>query len=132
MGSISKYLGDALLNHVFRGSAYSSPAKLYVALYTSNPGDTDTGTEVTGGSYARQEVVFSAPVDVSGKSTIKNTLDLTFPVATAAWGTVTHLGIKDALTSGNLLYYGAFTTEKAIAIGDQLKIAADNLVLDLD
>jgi len=132
MGAISKYLGDAILNEAFRGVNYVPPAKVYLALYTSNPGDTNTGVEVSTSGYARQEVAFSALTFVSGKSTISNTLDLVFPVTSTSWGTISHVGILDALIGGNLLYYGQLATSKLIDVGDQFKVVAENLVLNID
>lgn len=130
--NISNYLEAALLNAVFRNTSYTSPATVYLALYTSNPTDADTGTEVSGGSYVRQAVTFSAPSQVGGKATILNSSDITFPVATADWGTITHIGLRDASTSGNLLYYGAITNPRSILTNDRLKVLANDLTIDLD
>jgi hypothetical protein len=132
MGAMSNYLETAILNAVFRNTAFSSPPTVYLALYTSDPTDADTGTEVSGGAYARQVVTFSAPTQVAGKGTISNTVDLTFPVATAAWGTITHIGIRSAATGGNLLYYGPVSNARSILANDQLKFLAGELVFDLD
>ena len=132
MGSISQYLGQALLNHTFRNVTNTPPTNVYLALYTSNPGDTNTGTEVSGDTYLRQEITFGAATTVSGKETIKNTLDILFPAAGVSWGTITHIGVMDAQTAGHLLYYGELPSSKAIGVGDQFKIVANNLVLDID
>ena len=86
MAHFSTYLAQALLNHVFRNTAYTQPTTVYVALYTAAPTDAGGGTEVTGGSYARQSAAFSAP---SGNQ-ISNSAQVTFPEATANWGTVGH------------------------------------------
>jgi len=96
---------------------------VYVALFTSDPGDDNTGTEVSGGSYARQSVTFAAP---SGGAT-SNSGDITFPEATADWGTVSHVGIYDASTDGNLLFHGALTQAKAVYSGDQFIIKTGDL-----
>lgn len=132
MGVVSTFLGESWLNAAFRNVAFTSPAKVYLALYTNDPGDGNTGTEVTGGSYARQEVTFGAPAVINNKSTIKNSADVVFPAATADWGTITHVGIMTAQTDGNLLYYGPVSTAKQIDTGDQFKAAANNIVVDID
>ena len=133
MGCISKYLGDAILNEAFRDVNYVPPTTVYLGLYTSDPGDTNTGTEVSNAEYARQVVAFDAPTYVGGKSTILNTLDVVYPIALTSWGTVTHVGVLDALTGGHLLYYGSIPSPgKLIGIGDQFKTLAGNLSLDLD
>jgi len=129
--NMSNYLATALLNQVFRNQNFTRPSTVYVALYTSNPTAADTGTEVSGGSYARQAVTFSAPSIEGGKQTIKNTAEIVFPIATADWGTVTHVGIRDAATGGNLLYYGPWENARTILAGDRPRILQDSLVLTL-
>ena len=103
MAQLSNFLEAALINHVLRNVAYVPPATVYIALYSSNPTDADGGTEVVGGAYARQSAAFGAPVD----GVAVNTADVTFPVATAPYpAPVTHFGIRDAASAGNLLFYG--------------------------
>ncbi|MBB6176371.1 MULTISPECIES: phage tail fiber protein [Anoxybacillus] len=127
MSAISNYLENALINAVLRNTPYTSPSAVYLALYTSDPTDANTGTEVTGGSYQRQQITFSAPSD----GMVSNSNEILFPVATANWGTVTHIGILDAATGGNLLFYGAVTTPKTISTNDQLKINAGDISITL-
>jgi hypothetical protein len=130
--AVSNYLAVALLNEVFRNTAYTQPTVVYVALYTSNPTAADSGTEVSGGSYSRQSVTFSAPVVDSGKQTIRNNAEVVFPIATADWGAITHVGIRDASTTGNLLYYGALTNQRTVLSGDRIRIQTDSLALTLN
>jgi len=92
MSEISTYLEDALINATLRNTTYTSVATVYVSLWTSDPTDAGSGTEVSGGSYARTAVTFGAPS--SGVST--NSADVTFPTATGSWGTVGWIGINDA------------------------------------
>lgn len=130
--AVSDYLAKALLNQVFRNTAYTRPTTVYVALYTSNPTAADTGTEVSGGSYARQAVAFGAPTAVGGKQTISNSSDIAFSAASADWGTITHIGIRDAATGGNLLYYGAVTNPRSILTSDVFKFQVGSLALSLN
>ena len=127
MAEFSDFLENALINAVLRNTTYTSPATVYVSLYTTDPTDADTGTEVSGGSYARTAVTMGAPSN--GVST--NSADVTFPTATGSWGTVTHIGIHDALTSGNLLFHTPLDTSKTIDSGDIFKIASGNLSVTL-
>lgn len=127
MAEFSNYLENALINAVLRNTTYTSPATVYVSLYTSDPTDADSGTEVTGGSYARTAVTFGAPSN--GVST--NSGDVTFPTCTSSWGTVTHIGIHDASTSGNLLFHTPLDTSKTIDSGDIFKITTGNLSVTL-
>ncbi|MFD2330673.1 hypothetical protein ACFSR7_15580 [Cohnella sp. GCM10020058] len=131
MANISNFLATAILNQVFRNTNYTRPTTVYVALYTSNPTAADTGTEVSGGAYARQAVAFAAPAAVSGKQTIKNSADITFPTATADWGNITHVGIRDALTGGNLLYFAALDNPRSILTGDIFKHLSNSISANL-
>ena len=124
---MSNYLENALINVTLRNTAYTTPTTVYVALYTTDPTDADTGTEVTGGSYARTSVTFAAPSN--GVTT--NSADVTFPTCTLAWGTVTHIGIRDASTAGNLLYHTPLDASKTIDLGDIFKITTGNLSVTL-
>lgn len=133
----SDYARNKLIDYWFRAAAMpTKPTHVYVALYTATPSAAGGGTEVTGGSYARTDL---APSDTnwlatqggtSGNSSgttgqTKNAVVVTFPVPTADWGTITHYGLFDAL-AGNLLFYGAFTTPKTVANGDQAPVIAAN------
>ena len=127
MAEMSNHLENALINATLRATSYTSPATVYVALYTADPTDADAGTEVTGGSYARTSVTFGAPSN--GVST--NSADVTFPTCTASWGTVTPLGLRDASTAGNLLYHSPLDDSKTVGIGDVFKITTGNLSVTL-
>ena len=126
MSAFSDYLENKVLDHVFGGVAYSAPATLYLALYTSDPGDDNSGTECSGTSYARQTIAFTVTND-----TASNTSAVEFPTAGSAWGTITHVGILDALTSGNLLAHGALTASKVVAQGDVFRVPASDLDITL-
>lgn len=127
MAEMSNYLENALINATLRNTSYTSPTTVYVGLYTSDPTDANTGTEVSGGSYARTAVTFGAPSD--GVST--NSAAVEFPQATGTWGTVGWIGLLDASTSGNLLYHTALDASKTIASGDIFKIATGSLSVTL-
>lgn len=127
MAEMSNYLENALINATLRNTSYTSPSTVYVGLFTTDPTDAGTGTEVSGGSYARQSVTFAAPSD--GVSASNAAVE--FPQATASWGTITHIGILDALTSGNLLYHTALDVSKTIDNGDIFKIASGSLTVTL-
>lgn len=124
---MSNYLENALINGTLRGTTYTAPSTVYLALYTSDPTDADTGTEVSGGSYARQSITMGAP----SNGVSLNTAAIEFPQATASWGTVAYIGIRDALTTGNLLYHSPLDVSKAIDTGDIFKIAVGSLSVTL-
>ena len=127
MAEMSNYLENALINATLRNTSYTSPTTVYIGLYTSDPTDADTGTEVSGGSYARTAVTFGAPSN--GASL--NDAAVEFPQATASWGTVAYIGILDASTSGNLLYHTILDSSKTIETGDIFKISVGSLSVTL-
>jgi hypothetical protein len=98
-----------------------------LALYTAAPGETGGGTEVSGTGYVRQSVAFTT----SGNTTSNNAA-VEFPTAGASWGTVTHVGVFDASTSGNLMAYATLSASKAIASGDVFRVPNADLDITLD
>jgi len=127
--SFSNYLETEILDHVFGGAAYTAPATLYLALYTAAPGETGGGTEVStsGTAYARQTVAFTT----TGNTT-SNTAAVEYPTATASFGTVTHVGVFDAATAGNLMAYASLSSSKTIDTGDVFRVPAADLDITLD
>jgi len=127
LSQLSDYLENALINAVLRNTSYSSPATVYAGLFTSDPTDAGTGTEVTGGSYVRMPVAFTSPTD--GQTS--NSADVLFPIATASWGTITHVGLYDAQSGGNLLFHAPLEFAKTINISSQFKIPQSYLIVRL-
>jgi len=131
MAKIGTYLQNALLNGTLRNTAYTPAATVYVGLHTADPTDTTAtalANEVSGNAYARQSATFGSPS--GGVSSI--TSDITFPQATpSGWGTVTHVTIWDASTTGNLLYHGTLSPSVSISASDQLKLLTGNLSVQL-
>jgi hypothetical protein len=125
MSALSDYLEVNLIKHLFRTGSYTKPTILAVSLHTANPADTGAGAEVseTDTGYTR---VDTPPLDANWDATsgtdghTSNTADITFPTPTGGtnWGVITHFGIWDAMTTGNLLVYGALTTPKTVNQGD--------------
>ena len=127
--SFSNFLETEILDHVFAGAAYTAPSTHYLALYTAAPGETGGGTEVTtsGTAYVRKAVAFTT----TGNTT-SNSAAVEYPTATASFGTVTHVGVFDAATSGNLMAYAALSSSKAIATGDVFRVPTGDLDITLD
>lgn len=125
-GNISNYLENKLLDHFLGTTTYTKPTTVYLALYTVAPSDTGGGTEVTGGSYARQVAAFSA----ASSGTTSNSSNIDFSNMPAC--TVVGIGIHDALTSGNLLVWGTLTANKSLDAGDTLRIASGDLDISID
>lgn len=116
---------NAVLNHFLRNSSQTSPTTVYAALFTVAPTVSGGGTEVTGGSYARVAVTFGAP----SNGVTSNTGAVSFPTASASWGTVVAMAIMDNITGGNMLYFGALTVSKSIGIGDDASFGIGTLTV---
>ena len=125
-GNLSNYLENKLLDHFLGTTAYTMPTTVYVGLYTVAPTDAGGGTQVTGGSYARQTATFSA----AASGTTSNTANIDFAGMPAA--TTVAIGVFDALTSGNLLLWGTLTANKTTDAGDTLRIATGDLDISID
>lgn len=125
MTAMSDYLENALVDHVLKNGALTVPTDLYIALFTADGGleaSTLTG-EVAGGSYARTTATFGA----AASGTATNSVDCTFPAATAAWGTVSHSAIIENSAGTNVLYHGALAASKIINSGDTFKFNAGDI-----
>lgn len=125
--AFSDYLENALLDGTLRATTYTAPANVYVGLHTSATLDNNTGTEVSGNGYTRMGATFSPPVAGS----TSNSSTITFPTATGTWNQVTHFGIYDTVSGGQLLYWGALTTAKTVDNGDVFTFPASNLSVTL-
>jgi hypothetical protein len=125
-GNLTNYLENKLIDHFLGTTSYTMPADVYVALFTVTPGEAAGGTEVTGGSYARQTATFTAAA--SGATSNDTNIDFTgMPAATTV-----AIGIFDASTSGNMLLYGSLTVNKTTDAGDTLRIATGDLDISID
>lgn len=129
MAGFSNYLETEILDHVFAGNAYTAPTTLYLALHTADPAEDGSGAEVStsGTAYARQTVTFT----VSG-NTATTDAAVEYSTATANFGTVSHVGVWDASTAGNLLAFAALTSSKTIETGDVFRVPAGDLDIELD
>jgi hypothetical protein len=125
-GNLSNYLENKLIDHFLGTAAYTMPTTVYVALYTAAPNDAGGGTQVTGGSYARQIATFAA----ASSGATENSGNIDFAGMPAV--TTVAIGIFDALTSGNLLLHGTLTTNKTTDAGDTLRIATGDLDISID
>ena len=132
MSAKSDYLEEKILNYVLRNTSDWAPTAVYLSLHTANPGETD-GSEISGNGYSRVQIEFDAATSAgSGASdgfSCDNTNDEEFTASGGSFGTITHFGIHDQSSGGNLLYYGALTASKAIADGDKLLFAAGSVVI---
>lgn len=145
-GSKSNYFERGTLDWAFPpasgGTSYSPPSTLYVALCTGTAptNDPSTTTEPSGGSYARvainnggaSSVWGAASTDGSGVTTKTNVSNITFPQATANWGTITWFAILDASTGGNIIIWGTLTSPVTINSGDTAVFQSGGITIQED
>lgn len=126
MSEIATYFENAIIN-LMRSTAFTEVAA-YVALFTTTAttAELEAGTltnEVTDGAYARQLAGLGAPTDGAAS----NSGDITFPQATADWGTIQFAALMDAVSAGNVLMYSELDQNKTVNNGDTFKINAGDL-----
>jgi hypothetical protein len=136
MSAASNYLENKVLDHVLTATAYTQPGTRYLALFNNTSGNAAANleagtltdeTSTSGTAYVRKAITFAA---ASGGSSASNAT-VTFDTATGNWGTITHVAVMDAETSGNVLFYGAVTTSKTIETGDTFQVSSGNLTVSL-
>lgn len=127
--SFTNLLEDEVLNRYFRNTTVLAPAAtVYLAFYSTAPGESGGGTELVGDGYTRMSVTFGAP---SG-GVISNTADILFPTATPSGWTIAGAAVLDAASGGNMLAYDAFAVPVSIPAGERANIAAGACVVSLD
>lgn len=127
MAALSDHAEKLILDWMMTAGTAARPSAWYVALYTAAPSDAGGGTELSGSGYARETVAFAAAT--SGTGTTSNTGVVIFTADGGDWGSVTHMGIHDASSGGNLLWHGSLAAAKTVADGDTLEFAVGNIDL---
>ena len=132
MSAMSDYLEGELVKHIFRTGSFAKPTVLAVGLFTAAPSDSGGGTEVSGNNYSRASL---NPLDANwaatagGNGQTSNSSTITFATPSGTWGTVTHFGIFDAASAGNLLFWGSLTISKTVNQGDTVSFPAGSLTV---
>lgn len=127
--SISNYYENKILNHMIRGTTFTPPT-VRLALHTADPGEAgSTSTEVSGGSYARKNVTFSAAGAGSGTTGVI-TLSSAADFAGMPSSTIKYLALWDSTRSGNCLWSGPLSANKIVTAGDTLRISTITVSLD--
>ena len=129
MAALSDHAEALLLDWLMTTGSATRPTAWYVALFTAAPSDSGGGTEVSGSGYARESVTFDAASSPGG--TTANSAAVSFTASGGSFGTVTHIGIFDAVSGGNLLWHGAMTASKTVADGDTLEFSTGNIDLTI-
>ena len=129
MAALSDHAENLLLNFLMTTGTATRPTSWYIALFTSAPNDAGGGTELSGNGYSRQSVSWDTASGTGG--TTANSGAVSFTASGSGFGTVTHIGVFDASSSGNLLWHGAIDTAKSVASGDVLQFAAGAIDLTI-
>ena len=129
MAALSDHAEALLLDWLMTTDVVTRPTAWYVGLYTAAPSDSGGGTEVSGSGYSRQTITVASATSPGG--TTSNTGDIVFTASGGDWGTITHIGIHDASSGGNLLWHGAMTASKTVADGDTLEFSIGNIDLTI-
>jgi 4-hydroxy-L-threonine phosphate dehydrogenase PdxA len=124
--AFSSYLDNQLINHVLGSGTYTKPSSLYVALFVGDPAGSGTEVSTSGTAYSRQSAAFTVASNAAS-----NTANLEWSAATSSWGTITHVAIYDAATSGNQLVTAALANSKTVNTGDIIRVNAGNLTVTL-
>lgn len=134
MSAFSDYLEQQLVNATLRGGTYAG-GLVYIALFTTDPTDAASGSELADSGYIRQVAGnpassgFDAPNATGGNTA--NSAVVTFPAIVDAQVVVTHWAIFDAQTSGNMLYHAALTNAKTLDVSDVLSFPIGSLTVTL-
>lgn len=133
--SMTSFLQKALLDGVLGKAAFPSAAELYLSLHTSSP--TDSGSlagevSTSGTGYARQPLLAAMSITSLLTGISSNTLAITHGPAAVDWGTITHIGISDALTAGVMWFWGELTAAKVLNSGESFQLAASQLQIQFD
>lgn len=138
--AFSDYVENKIVDLLLRNQTFTPPATVYVGLSTTACSDSATGTEVTGGNYARVAVTSSlanwAGTQSAGSTTASSgTGGQTSNNAAVSWGvvtwsgTVTHWFLIDASSGGNLLVCAALTSSKTVNSGDTVSFGTAALTV---
>ena len=130
MSEASDYVENQILNCYLNQTNITAPTAIYVGLHTADPTDAGSGAEVSGNGYARVAITDKFGTASGTGGSVSSNADITgFTASGGNWGTVSHIGIYDASTSGNLLFHTALDSSAAVNDGDSFQISSGNLTV---
>ena len=133
MAGLSHYMTEQVLDGIFNGGTITPPTEMWFALYNTNPAAANTGTEVSGGGYARVQITDMTAADlVSAKMTVANSADVQMAAASGNWTTANYWAILDAETGGNLWVFAPLLAAANVTVGQQPLFAAGDLKITLE
>ena len=132
MSEASDYVENQILNCYLNQTNITAPTNIYVGLHTADPTDAGSGAEVSGNGYARVEITDKFGTASGTGGSVSSNADITgFTASGGNWGTVSHIGIYDASTSGNLLFHTALDSSATVNDGDSFQISSGNLTVNV-
>jgi hypothetical protein len=132
--SVTFYSSNRVLDYNFGGTSYSVPSNFYFSLSTTTPDISGSGfTEPSGGSYARTLLANNKTNwGTASNGSLSNLVAVTFPESTASWGTITYVGIFDAASGGNLLWYDALSPARTVASATTVLFAIGSITVQFN
>ena len=126
MGQLANFAEKKILDHLLKTASYSPPATVYLGLSTADPTHDGSGwAPPTYTGYARKAITFAA----AGSRAIAQTGAVAFDACSGGSSTVTHWGLWDNSTGGNLLAYGALPVQKNIVSGNTPSVASGQVTV---
>ena len=135
MAQATNYMETEVLSGLLNGTAIQlSAAKPYIALLTSAPDENGVATEVAGGGYARVQIGGTGQGNFSnnGEGVAVNDAEFRWNDCTTDWGTITHVGLFDEATNGQMLIYGTLQQPIVLETGDIFKVPANGFTISID
>jgi len=125
--AFSNYMEDQITGWINGTTFAAAPTNTFVQLYSQDP--TDAGS-ATGALYTRVSYASGGWTrGTGGAGTLSNTNAITMQSSAGSAATATHFAVFDASTGGNLIFHGALSASKSIAVGDEVKFNALQLTL---
>lgn len=125
-GNVAKQM---VINFLARNQTVQQPTQLYLALYSTNPTDSDVGTEASYVGYQRQAIVFGSPQIVGGAAVAQNSTLIQFGVVPSASGSIAYAALRTAQNGGDLLYYGPLAATYQLNQGVQPIVPIGSLAI---
>lgn len=126
MSALSDYAEEKFADWIGGNANMPATSSRYLALFDDDPTDANTGNEVTADIRVagRLGITFSSPTN----GQISNASQISFGNSNND-ASVTHFGIYDAASGGNLIVHGQLSSPKTIQTGDELLFEAGSIII---
>lgn len=134
MASKSDYLENKILDHALGKTSFTMPSSVYLALCTVVPTDASTGSTITEANYTgyARKAVAGGDLNAAAAGVSTNSAAITFAACTVGTSTVIGFALCDALTGGNILYWGTTTSKVIDTLNTPATVAISALSISED